>query len=210
MSRARRFSDIDVVLETHKCLRICVLRLIVASYLPYPSCRLLLLSSWGSHFCIYFVLDGPGYDEPDDRTNRRPFRKEKDDKVHDSIIEERIQRERPCRTLFIRNIKASPTLKISGVTFLKPFHFFFAFWIECGMSANRIISMKRLVRMSVVFLKSMEKSRLFLTWSQQEEWSLLPMWALELLIFKRWHWISWSVWPTCCWEGTGSPSRIRN
>jgi len=25
--------------------------------------------------------------------------------VHDSIIEERIQRERPCRTLFIRNIK---------------------------------------------------------------------------------------------------------
>ncbi|KAF5384968.1 hypothetical protein D9615_001162 [Tricholomella constricta] len=38
---------------------------------------------------------------------RRPVRKERDDKVHDSIIEERIQRERPCRTLFIRNIKAS-------------------------------------------------------------------------------------------------------
>lgn len=55
------------------------------------------------------MLDGPGYDEHDDRANRRPFRKEKDDKVHDSIIEERIQRERPCRTLFIRNIKASPT-----------------------------------------------------------------------------------------------------
>ncbi|KAJ7116789.1 hypothetical protein C8R43DRAFT_1112873 [Mycena crocata] len=34
-----------------------------------------------------------------------PVRKERDDKVHDSIIEERIQRERPCRTLFIRNIK---------------------------------------------------------------------------------------------------------
>lgn len=32
-------------------------------------------------------------------------RRERDDKVHDSIIEERIQRERPCRTLFIRNIK---------------------------------------------------------------------------------------------------------
>lgn len=31
----------------------------------------------------------------------------RDDKVHDSIIEERINRERPCRTLFIRNIKAS-------------------------------------------------------------------------------------------------------
>lgn len=38
---------------------------------------------------------------------RRNVRKERDDKVHDSIIEERIQRERPCRTLFIRNIKAS-------------------------------------------------------------------------------------------------------
>ncbi|KIP11735.1 hypothetical protein PHLGIDRAFT_438814 [Phlebiopsis gigantea 11061_1 CR5-6] len=33
------------------------------------------------------------------------MRREKEDKVHDSIIEERIQRERPCRTLFIRNIK---------------------------------------------------------------------------------------------------------
>ncbi|KAG7099852.1 hypothetical protein E1B28_001659 [Marasmius oreades] len=36
---------------------------------------------------------------------RRPVRKDRDDKVHDSIIEQRIQRERPCRTLFIRNIK---------------------------------------------------------------------------------------------------------
>lgn len=42
---------------------------------------------------------------------RRPVRKERDDKVHDSIIEERIQRERPCRTLFIRNIKASHHIK---------------------------------------------------------------------------------------------------
>lgn len=39
-----------------------------------------------------------------------PMRREKEDKVHDSIIEERIQRERPCRTLFIRNIKASVTV----------------------------------------------------------------------------------------------------
>ena len=38
--------------------------------------------------------------------------RQRDDKVHDSIIEERIQRERPCRTLFIRNIKASVTLKM--------------------------------------------------------------------------------------------------
>ncbi|KAJ6520258.1 hypothetical protein C8R45DRAFT_954485 [Mycena sanguinolenta] len=40
-----------------------------------------------------------------DDGGRRPVRKDRDDKVHDSIIEERIQRERPCRTLFIRNIK---------------------------------------------------------------------------------------------------------
>ncbi|KAJ8579738.1 hypothetical protein M405DRAFT_939036, partial [Rhizopogon salebrosus TDB-379] len=39
------------------------------------------------------------------RPQRRGVRRERDDKVHDSIIEERIQRERPCRTLFIRNIK---------------------------------------------------------------------------------------------------------
>ncbi|KAL1951220.1 hypothetical protein VTO73DRAFT_369 [Trametes versicolor] len=36
---------------------------------------------------------------------KKPQRRERDDKVHDSIIEERLQRERPCRTLFIRNIK---------------------------------------------------------------------------------------------------------
>jgi len=43
---------------------------------------------------------------------RPPMRKDRDDKVHDSIIEERIQRERPCRTLFIRNIKASAVWKL--------------------------------------------------------------------------------------------------
>jgi RNA recognition motif-containing protein len=58
------------------------------------------------------VLDGLGASFNDENGhgrggNRRPVRKERDDKVHDSIIEERIQRERPCRTLFIRNIKAS-------------------------------------------------------------------------------------------------------
>jgi len=40
-------------------------------------------------------------------TGGRPPRREPDDKVHDSLIEERLQRERPCRTLFIRNIKVS-------------------------------------------------------------------------------------------------------
>ncbi|TFK94984.1 hypothetical protein K466DRAFT_579486 [Polyporus arcularius HHB13444] len=39
------------------------------------------------------------------RFQKRHPRRERDDKVHDSIIEERLQRERPCRTLFIRNIK---------------------------------------------------------------------------------------------------------
>ncbi|TFK56483.1 RNA-binding domain-containing protein [Heliocybe sulcata] len=50
--------------------------------------------------------DGPGYGGPGygARPPKRQ-RRERDDKVHDSIIEERIQRERPCRTLFIRNIK---------------------------------------------------------------------------------------------------------
>ena len=58
-------------------------------------------------------LDGPGSYEQDGygRGQKRGTpRRERDDKVHDSIIEDRIQRERPCRTLFIRNIKASHML----------------------------------------------------------------------------------------------------
>ncbi|KAK7465271.1 hypothetical protein VKT23_005250 [Stygiomarasmius scandens] len=49
--------------------------------------------------------DPSGFEEDSFGRTRRSGRKERDDKVHDSIIEERIQRERPCRTLFIRNIK---------------------------------------------------------------------------------------------------------
>ena len=52
-------------------------------------------SNWG----------GQGYGRPKGRGQRNAAGR--DDKVHDSLIEERIQRERPCRTLFIRNIKAS-------------------------------------------------------------------------------------------------------
>lgn len=64
--------------------------------------------------CIYYpVSDGAGSGYNDQGARRPPVRKERDDKVHDSIIEERIQRERPCRTLFIRNIKAS---RISDLT----------------------------------------------------------------------------------------------
>ncbi|EJD54479.1 hypothetical protein AURDEDRAFT_141332 [Auricularia subglabra TFB-10046 SS5] len=44
--------------------------------------------------------DGPGRGPPPPRRRR-----EREDQVHDSLIEQRIQRERPCRTLFIRNIK---------------------------------------------------------------------------------------------------------
>lgn len=41
------------------------------------------------------------------RGGRPPPRRDHEDKVHDPLIEERLQRERPCRTLFIRNIKVS-------------------------------------------------------------------------------------------------------
>ncbi|EIM88137.1 uncharacterized protein STEHIDRAFT_130101 [Stereum hirsutum FP-91666 SS1] len=60
----------------------------------------------GEHSQSNYGYEGPGYDNaPGSRPPRRGPRRERDDKVHDSIIEERIQRERPCRTLFIRNIK---------------------------------------------------------------------------------------------------------
>jgi hypothetical protein len=61
---------------------------------------------------------GPGYGGPGGYGARLPKRgpkRERDDKVHESIIEERIQRERPCRTLFIRNIKASVMLNRAPV-----------------------------------------------------------------------------------------------
>lgn len=66
------------------------------------------------------ALPAPGYGAPapysgshydDDWNEDRPRgpsvprRREREDKVHDAIIEERINRERPCRTLFVRNIK---------------------------------------------------------------------------------------------------------
>jgi len=54
--------------------------------------------------------DASGYSRG---TKHLPVRKDRDDKVHDSIIEERIQRERPCRTLFIRNIKVGAVQELS-------------------------------------------------------------------------------------------------
>ncbi|KAE9409250.1 RNA-binding domain-containing protein [Gymnopus androsaceus JB14] len=49
--------------------------------------------------------DGSGPGEDNFGRVKKQGRKDREDKVHDSIIEERINRERPCRTLFIRNIK---------------------------------------------------------------------------------------------------------
>ena len=80
---------------------------------------------------IHSILDGPGnFDDGDNRGNRRPVRKERDDKVHDSIIEERIQRERPCRTLFIRNIKASHNLKLESCNLFRPSTLFLLSFLE--------------------------------------------------------------------------------
>jgi hypothetical protein len=55
------------------------------------------------------LLDDEGFQGENGfgRGGKRFPRAPRDDKVHDSIITERIQRERPCRTLFIRNIKVS-------------------------------------------------------------------------------------------------------
>lgn len=41
------------------------------------------------------------------RMGRRPVLVSEDDNEHASLIQERVKRERPCRTLFIRNIAVS-------------------------------------------------------------------------------------------------------
>ena len=72
-----------------------------------------LLQSETTHLTPTLDGTGPSYGGPGGYGARLPKRgpkRERDDKVHESIIEERIQRERPCRTLFIRNIKASVLL----------------------------------------------------------------------------------------------------
>ena len=79
------------------------------SGLPYEVKRLTL------HRIFSLDGSGPSYGSPGGYGARLLKRgggpkRERDDKVHESIIEERIQRERPCRTLFIRNIKASVML----------------------------------------------------------------------------------------------------
>lgn len=86
-------------------------------------------------------------------------RRERDE----SIIEERIQRERPCRTLFIRNIKASLDLKpTERLSHLHPPMTAFS---SCVMSRKLIFtvysSMKQTVTMYVVCSKSMERLRPF-------------------------------------------------
>lgn len=79
--------------------------------------------------------------------------REKDDKVHDSIIEERIQRERPCRTLFIRNIKASHSYTLTFIP-SKPI-----FELILGLAADLIdpLSTKQVATMFADYLRSMAR-----------------------------------------------------
>ena len=103
---------------------------------------------------------------------KRPMRR--DDKVHDSLIEERIGRERPCRTLFIRNIKVNFPLEksepnrglrfpLQGVSFLRN---------ETDRQFRNAHSTKHTVRMFAECLKSMERSKPFSILSPIGAWYL--------------------------------------
>ena len=102
----------------------------------------------------------------------RPMRR--DDTAHDSLIEERIGRERPCRTLFIRNIKVNFPLEKSEpshgpgfpcrvISFLRS---------ETDRRFRNTHSTKPTVTMFVECLKSMERSKPFSTLSQIGAWYL--------------------------------------
>ncbi|KIY46323.1 hypothetical protein FISHEDRAFT_47521 [Fistulina hepatica ATCC 64428] len=52
-----------------------------------------------------------------DDYSKRPPRRGKDEKTSEAMIEERIQREKPCRTLFIRNIKASCSFALNQAAY---------------------------------------------------------------------------------------------
>ncbi|KAJ7269312.1 hypothetical protein B0H12DRAFT_32421 [Mycena haematopus] len=82
----------------------CTPRVYLLRPSPYFAGLLSILGKFLTCDC-QSVFNGIGSNFDDGFGGRRPVRKDRDDKVHDSIIEERIQRERPCRTLFIRNIK---------------------------------------------------------------------------------------------------------
>lgn len=110
-----------------------------------------------------------------------PLRRERDDKVHDSIIEERIQRERPCRTLFIRNIKASLFMKLSLRAFRCSGLLVLSFSREYSRADQRhdlFYSMKRTVKMFVVYLRNTAKSRHFLILLRTGAWFLSLTWVL--------------------------------
>jgi len=72
----------------------------VANHLSYFSSQLLYALNF-KLILVNRVISDPR------RGGRPPPRRDHEDKVHDPLIEERLQRERPCRTLFIRNIKVS-------------------------------------------------------------------------------------------------------
>ncbi|KAH9929719.1 uncharacterized protein B0H18DRAFT_995881 [Fomitopsis serialis] len=60
---------------------------------------------YGQGYGDNFEDDSGGYDQSGFGGRPKRVQRPREEKVHDSIIEDRIQRERPCRTLFIRNIK---------------------------------------------------------------------------------------------------------
>lgn len=92
------------------------------------------------------------------RPMKRGPRRERDDKVHESIIEERIQRERPCRTLFIRNIKASVPVEHLSTATLSPCSRLTYVRDHCANVLDFVLcSMRQIVMRSVVNLKSMVK-----------------------------------------------------
>jgi hypothetical protein len=122
-----------------------------------------------------FSLDGAGqsYDGPGGYGARLPKRgpkRERDDKVHESIIEERIQRERPCRTLFIRNIKASVMLNVAqSICGGVPSDDERLTLVVLNVSSMRLTAM-RFADNS----KNTARSRHFLISSQTVAWCLLP------------------------------------
>lgn len=137
------------------------------------SASLCLISlNWSSSFSlapIHSVLCGAGsnFDDNDgSRGARRPIRKERDDKVHDSIIEERIQRERPCRTLFIRNIKAS----LTSSSFLRRLGYIYILSSTIRHKLISTCSMKPTVMMCDASSRNMARSKPFSTLSRLGEW----------------------------------------
>jgi hypothetical protein len=92
--------------------------------------------------------------------SRPPARRE-DPAAREHLIEQRIQREKPCRTLFIRNVKASGPAADFESNFLR----------STGVAHDRHDSMRRTVTLFEECLRNMERSRRSLISYLAEEWS---------------------------------------